>query len=415
MKFQSIILTFSLLIAACGGEGENDPQSTETGVARYVEALCDMYERFEPVIGKTTESREQCEAYWNEFAGCDPFITTSDSTTLEACADWLDGVTDYTQAATRPDPACRVVWAGKTGKEGEECNVVQRRVCDLDYYCETVPSGPGLCTTCKAEAKVGEACSVEPATYHPCTGDGFCEDGVCKAKVELGATCLDGVDCISGYCSFNKCTKKPELGEACIANDLCPVRMITGNFVELPCCAGAFRSCIDGTCQDRRGTGAECRTDGECLPFHTCDEGECKYFPSCEQRGAGEPCTSDDSCSDDTWCTIDLEGGEEIPHCKTRAPLNGNCEGNNQCQKSQWCDLNDFICKDPVGPGESCEGYGECTPDAYCDFDLGLICQAKREIGGACTHYEQCLSEACDLETNKCRERTPPQMCTLPD
>jgi hypothetical protein len=79
--------------------------------------------------------------------------------------------------------------------------------CQLDLVCDPAA---GTCQPGPPPAAIGQACGTDEATgaYVICAHDGYCDAGVCQAKVADGGSCTSGsqcllaADCVAGSCSI---------------------------------------------------------------------------------------------------------------------------------------------------------------------------------------------------------------------
>ncbi len=130
----------------------------------------------------------------------------------------------------------------------------------------------------------------------PCTDNDVCVDGQCQGSPKDCSEFVAG-PCVKPACIQGVCYGKPILGpcddgDPCTEGEICQDGLCAGG--EPKDCSGIVGTCITGECQE-----------GECVPVPTtgpCDDGDpCTIEDSCSQNGcAGAP----KKCPSGTWCVL---------------------------------------------------------------------------------------------------------------
>ena len=296
-------------------------------------------------------------------------------------------------------------------------NPCTQDLCGADGECQFIPlvgqacDDGSLCTTddqCTAEGTCAGTGNLACDDENECTVDG-CDpsDGCTHDAVEDGAACEDG----------NLCTE----GEACAAGE---------------CAGGTQMECEDGNPDD-------------CLE-HVCNpaNGLCDD-PIARPEGAGcddeNPCTVDDTCSDDGIClgggdypcTVNHpcqtavcvpDGGGDNPCQKLWKAVNTGCDDGDLCTTGDICVLKEPGSQEMLCAGDNldCDDGNECTSDscdkaAGCKYEVlsdGTPCQKSDEpcttpgtcldgvctgaVGNPCVDDDPCTDDLCDPETGAC-------------
>ncbi len=204
---------------------------------------------------------------------------------LLACEEHLAAVACEEQIFELTGP-CRGLWSGTQGA-GEGCGL------DVEYYvCEPSAActiGLDFCGTCETVLEPGEDCTAEETTCGP---EGFCDAGVCRARVANGGRCTPDDRCMAGSGCADGICEGPTfvtLGDACGATQRCPyltacvggVCTSTAGLGEA-CSAGTpceIGFCAGGTCAAPVDDGELCDGNAECSSG-MCVEGMCAPRPS---------------------------------------------------------------------------------------------------------------------------------------
>jgi len=189
-----------------------------------------------------------------------------------------------------------------------------------------------------------------------CITDGDCPDGYycdaehqCQYKLELGADCSSGNQCLSGNCVDGFC-----------CNSMCLLQ-----------CQACDVSGQEGTCSPvtgaPHGSRPACDSDGS-----VCG-GNCNgvYVPGCTYPGAETQCR-------DASCTSAV------------ATLPAYCNGSGACPGLQTQDCAPYDCVGDQCGG--CQNDSDCADGEYCS---GGVCSPKLQLGEVCSDDNQCLSTHC--------------------
>ncbi|MBM4318425.1 MAG: hypothetical protein FJ125_00330 [Deltaproteobacteria bacterium] len=163
---------------------------------------------------------------------------------------------------------------------GEDC-AGEPASCAVDGDC-------GAGRRCRGGQCVAALCDDD----HPCTGDGFCFDGVC---------CYGEEECGSS-CTGEDCDPQPEPPAFCRNDDDC----------------GRLDRCREGACvRDLCDEDAHCSAGGICRSGNCCYSiQECRLLPT--------QCTSGNQCAGDELCY----GGSCVP---------ARCDDSHPCAEGGFC------------------------------------------------------------------------------
>lgn len=276
-----------------------------------------------------------------------------------------------------------------------QCNAVRGSICSGTGQCyrETsfLPCGGGtgdyLCldpggrpASCTAPQPGG--CALPCTSDQGCNNDYRCVEGVCVARLGLGARCVANDDCANHFCADGYCCSDPcrLQCEACnLLGKEGTCSPVTGDPVapRAPCggsgrckgqCAGkldgclfpgADTQCVPAACvHDAVRTAAICDGTGACLDGEvypcgefTCDPSRGECFVSCTSRaecamqsvcdvstGRGT-CRAAGATCEDTWSVRQVDG--TVLSCKGYACLDGQCL--QRCSQSADC-ADGFLC-----------------------------------------------------------------------
>jgi hypothetical protein len=187
-----------------------------------------------------------------------------------------------------------------------------------------------------------EEASCSP-TYLPCEG---------KTCGELCSVCdtESDPDCFASQLLF--CNGDGPMA-ACSETAFCPVL----DCGSLPCGA----QCQACAANDSSCTPMFCNDVGECT---FADFVQCGFYPACDTKTCGEPCTLCDvtmmSCDQATFLVCGADGGPctDQPSC-AYAP----CAGKTCGIPCTICPPGDMTCMEPdPGTPKACDAGGQCTP-----------------------------------------------------
>lgn len=235
-------------------------------------------------------------------------------------------------------------------------------------------------------------------------GDGrYCDDGVCRATLDLGEVCEASEDCASGFCADGVCCDGACDGacEACSAEGACETVAD-----DTPCdgdglfCTGV-EVCLSGACVS---PGDPCPgADGDADCSETCDEAA----DSCSAPdGAGLPCddglfcTATDVCNAAGICFgsgaacpgADGDGdctescNEAADDCSLPDPVDSACNDGLFCTRADSCNATGTC----VGSGDPCPGAdGDADCSEGCDEGTDS-CTANDAAGAFCDDGNFC-------------------------
>ena len=271
MTWWRLLALFGLLGAlSCGESDKEEPETPYEAFGRdFSAALCDALasccdarfsvERCDSRVGSSfrlefSEVRDELIRFHPEKAE----QCLSEMRTLGVCRDLPQSCTEVAEGLVPGDGAC-----------------------EHDAECASTPVSPPLCSdTCVTPVRLvgaGEACSGTCEGGYPCIGAGgpvafqcdgqsgfFCEEGVCVAKVPLGAACLQSAACPEGATCDGVCTPPPALGEDC----------------STASCARGLYCAVGDRCAEQVPVGSPCDFDvpEACFESACTSNGICEYF-----------------------------------------------------------------------------------------------------------------------------------------
>lgn len=280
------------MIAGCSSDRSHavpdaaaEPDATVVipqGASDYCEAIepffCDFYLRcgrmdVATVVACKAAFLTKCNAvYEPRYVGLEAAgLLALDLDGLSACKQHLATVACGVQTQELAGP-CATMWRG-TQAAGETCGFdVESFVCASGNECVL---GLDLCGDCRAVVAIGASCT--PGT-DTCGAEGFCAEGMCRARVSNGQLCSAADRCVTGSsCDAGTCTgpRYVTRGQACDQRHRCPYLTV----------------CTNGTCQATAAVGEPCTNDGVCeLGF--CDGGTCAV-----PRAVHQPCARALACN----------------------------------------------------------------------------------------------------------------------
>jgi hypothetical protein len=213
---------------------------------------------------------------------------------VDACAAHLGAVACAAQRGDLDGP-CRGMWEG-TLPAGGSCGLdIEGLVCSAGTECVLDPS---LCGVCTALAGTDQPCTAPELT---CGAAAVCAEGVCRARLAVGAGCAGTDACVLGAsCEGGTCvgSQVVRLGDACDAAHRCPylTRCAGGTCRLTACLGGACASDVDcasgwcapsGECSPLLSAGATCDSPLQCVSG-SCLEDGCGAIPGvCFESGGG--------------------------------------------------------------------------------------------------------------------------------
>ncbi|MCR9161403.1 MAG: hypothetical protein ACE37F_29515 [Nannocystaceae bacterium] len=257
--------------------GETVPTASD-----YCESIVDSFCAFYLRCGRMdVESADACRDPFLESCNAvfEPqYVGLEDAGLLSLSADGLAGceahlaeVACEAQVFELTGP-CGGIWEG-TQAAGKGCGLdVEYYVCDSSASCTI---GLDFCGTCETVLAPGEDCSVRGTT---CGAEGFCDEGICRARVPNGGSCTPDDRCMAGSACVEEICEGPTFvarGDACDATRRCPY----------------LTACIGGVCSPTARLGEACDANTPC-EAGTCEAGICTA-----PRDDGDACESSGGCS----------------------------------------------------------------------------------------------------------------------
>lgn len=293
------LLILCLLVCSCKDSEpgkSSDAQDAVLTATDYCESIADFFCDFYLRCGRMhAADKSECLVNFNEscnskFEGAyealeDEGFLTLDAQGLADCRAHLEIVACEQQIYELSGP-CQQVWKGLV-PTGGSCGLdVEYFVCDAQSECVL---GLDFCGTCREQIGIGNACVPGETS---CGAGGFCEQGVCKARVQNGQACGDADRCYAGSsCVAGSCTGPAfvTLDESCDRDHRCPymseciagtcrAAVLQGEACSalIPCGTGF---CSDGVCVPPAADGSECSSPSQCRSG-LCSTGTCSARPS---------------------------------------------------------------------------------------------------------------------------------------
>ncbi|CAH1789195.1 unnamed protein product, partial [Owenia fusiformis] len=283
--------------------------------------------------------------------------------------------------------------------------------CDKGEFCGV---GRNNGYTCIPKRGIMSRCLTE----NECTS-GYCVNGVC-------VTCVDDSHCGELACRENTCVKLSELGDTCKEDRNC----LSGLECHMGVCSSCTRDsdCDEGQycggdeysnglmCVDNSQFGSQCKVDKHCDTHLMCSDGVCGY------------CKSDTDCLSNAYCKGGADKGKE---CVSKKEFWAICEEDTECTSGicrddgvcvfcddtrvcdtlQYCDDGECINVKKVGQrckdNQECESNqcaasgicGDCVMDRECGtgkFCQNNVCMATLQDFATCQNNHQCASQRCD-------------------
>ncbi|KAK0561162.1 hypothetical protein OC861_005946 [Tilletia horrida] len=306
-------------------------------------------------------------------------------------------------AAAQPSPGHELATEDDFGIFGRATSL--RKVgakCKSSSQCRS-----NVCEGGKCKAKYGGKCKKTSA----CASGSTCTDGVCTVPL-LGPSqpCSNATQCASNSCSTdNSCADAAGNIISC-GGDYYNPQAVCGRYDVGHTCANAGEClsgiCKSGVCAANSAVGDTCAQQYQCTDGQTCDNGTCKFYAD-DSRYPFDRCSTDSQCKtkecgyhwnlytdigpwywlyghsvSDPICRpyfdgeqgcrsdVDCIGLCQDGTCKL-VPNGEHCIFTQQCQDQNLCGL-DGICYTPTElsnrpAGQPCRGetYDECA-GGYC-------------------------------------------------
>ncbi|MDI1451101.1 hypothetical protein [Polyangium sp. 6x1] len=288
------------------------------------------------------------------------------------------------------------------------------------------------CQACNVAGSLGTCTNVPTGQDDSpsCTGVNNSCDGGGVCKKELGVSCGNSGECLSGNCVDGVCCVS-SCGTACKACNIAGnlgqcVNIPAGQTDSAPACTGASQCDGMGTCKKATGQGCGGANDcvsGFCVDSICCSTdctggckacnvsgslGTCTNVPSGQDDGA---CAGDQSCDGTGACKTD--GGKACmngPQCLTGNCADGVCCDTACNETCKACNVmgNVGTCSF-VPPGntdtmtcdasmQSCDGMGACKKDD------GATCGAAGECTSGFCVDGVCCESACGATCFQCNK-----------
>jgi len=254
-------------------------------------------------------------------------------------------------------------------------------------HCSSSDSDPGVATSTTSAGSGGGAPSGSGGAAPSGSGGGG-ESG-CKDAASCGTT----TECHTFTCDGGQC------GESFAAeNEPCSDGQGCG--ADKPCVCDGKGACIEATCMDALKNGDE--TDLDCgANCPGCENGKkCAVNTDCKDGycdgGVCAPCTTNEQCDDDKWCSS-TNGGGGSGGSGGSGGAGGSGGGMSGAMGS--C-VDDGDVGTACGDDAACKGNANCVDGYCCDSACSNECEACNLNGseGACSTEEN--GAACGDTTN---------------
>ncbi len=389
-------------------DGDSIPDPT-AGLAATVAALCPGY----------------ADLYCGASCGCAdaPGFPADCKAAFEAgCASQLEGylsIIQSGQAVFTPEgaAACLTNFAPLAAACVSFPNDLFFFVCPVIAPPEGFPPFPGVGEDCEGSCQAGlrcgtlNKCIVPGAVDDACTDgrdcatDLVCADSICVAprQSDTGKSCAGPADCSGDtecIASIRKVCSAPVPGGPCRFDDDCPATQ----WCEVD-------SENKGTCRPGGANGESCANGTVCLEGLACDaiSGDCGPLPTTGEPcalsrigpfvcadglacldgtcgsppGNGQPCAQGTpACAAGLGCAFESEGST----CRPKAGAGAECQNDDTCQDTMFCDFGINQCTSFLVAGERCTDGNECGPGGAClpDEAFDFRCAASGEVGDEC-------------------------------
>jgi hypothetical protein len=358
--------------AAMGAAGDacQSPQECRSGFCNYPKGVCDDGGR----TGDPCAAASDCRAGYCDAGGhCAEYQAPGGS--CAADGECSNGHCDPgTSRCGLPDGAT-CSYADSDCQSGN-CD-------DTSHTCvPKLPDGSPCTSSVECESSYcnysTQTCTEHCYTDEECGAGRWCNwsSNTCLDQKADGSSCQDDNECLGGLCNFDEqCAPQPQVGDPCSGYGECPL--------EAFCGAG-------GTCQERKGPGDSCPSLDSCLAPFFCIDGRCQMMNlECKPARAGEMCAYLRVCDDQSYC--DLMGGIV---CKARAGAGESCTSSDTCQIDLYCAAatSGMECQPRKAAGETCASAAECQADLFCAVTgsgTSLTCTAG-PAGQPCAYDAPC-------------------------
>ncbi len=288
------------------------------------------------------------------------------------------------------------------------CNNEECVECLTDAHCNSAPSQPGdtpYCSVisgykCVQKKIVGDACESDSECEKFCRNDvckacgsamtdtgcgegNYCDEAfICTPKGNIGSSCKEGVQCLTGYC---------DAGGTCACNtDTC-----CAEFESLSYWSNTLLKCVH-----KKAKGDTCTKPDECETGYC--NGQCVDPPECQ-------CSDDEYCDSSKTCQpkikYGLTCGGNNNECETNYCKDNKCECTNETCCTKYAEGKHYsskkgTCVSTFVVGDSCKDYNACGTGMYC-ANADKTCKNKLNADGDCKdgttgNNNACLSGTCN-------------------
>jgi hypothetical protein len=145
-----------------------------------------------------------------------------------------------------------------------------------------------------------------------------------------------------------------------------------------------------------------------CMQGLICTGETCSNMLEPTVKQLGETCDpQSEICEEGATCSNSAET-PDVYVCEDLPGEGESCMESFQCEEGFGCDLSDYLCKGPVGPGEACDGFAIICQDGFFCDSTGQTCVPVLAEGSACTSSLQCAEGLqCDAPSEG-----EPEVCT---
>jgi hypothetical protein len=467
-------LAFTLLIG-CSDDKESSEKASSTNLpGEYLSVLtglCETIDRCPNVLPRPIayRTKNECAAILG-FAftcritdtdlpndttvyGVKQVIPNIDEAAAKTCLEWLKTTSCSQINIGGQDSPCSNLLMGSSEDEApsgsaglnDECNGDYD--CQADFYCLPATADEmkaiSYCQVCVPRVAQGTECQ---------QGLRMCQDGLhcsyvqdaarqCLPPSADGGRCVESEECASEFCNYaldelggwGKCDAGGKPGDVCrVEPEL--------NSMGSDCRQESF--CDQGTCAERKPSGASCEAERECAKVR-CIDGTCGTpdGTSCYERGecasnlciddlCGGPagaCQGDENCPAGQTCSTSCRppncfcsgSGCSVGTCSVPDSGNSNndvetCTDDYDCL-SQSCD--NGVCAPMPAIGDACSDSYQCYPLGFCS---GGTCVQKfapgKDCSGGIDSCEEpflCIEGRCEIMNLSCEPAPAGSLCTF--